>query len=456
MKKYFITDFGAVPGENNLQTDYIQAAIDECFKNGGGTVEIPSGLFLTGGIRLRSNVTLHLASGAILKGSRNPEDYFGYLNDTLEPLDNSLITNAPWDWVGNSSDDEAYTFFRTAGSRWNNGLIRAINAENIAITGEVNSVIDGSDCFDELGEEHYRGPHCISIFYCKSITFSGYTVKDSANWSHSVFYSENVCMDNVTVEAGHDGIHMTASKNITVKNSNFYTGDDCIAGTANVNVYVNNCELNSACSAFRFGGTNLFAENCHIYGPCRYIFRGSMTDEEKRSGAKPKKEGHRTNMLSAFTYYADFSVPIDVQPGNIVFKNCTVENADRFIHYNFSGNEPWQQNRPLESLKFEDVRVENMSYPICIYGAKEIPVCLEIKNSVISVSQGFENNCLIHTAFYDRIKIDGLRVENFNGDSLIKKWEECDGCIDIKNLEGAVSSEKYLKKAEKPFECQAI
>ena len=72
MKKYFITDFGAVSGENNLQTDYIQAATDECFKNGGGIVEIPSGLFLTGGIRLRSNVTLHLASGAILKGSRNP------------------------------------------------------------------------------------------------------------------------------------------------------------------------------------------------------------------------------------------------------------------------------------------------------------------------------------------------------------------------------------------------
>ena len=155
-----------------------------------------------------------------------------------------MITNASWGWAGNSSDDETYTFFRTAGSRWNNGFIRAINAENIAITGEVNSVIDGSDCFEELGEEHYRGPHCISIFYCKNITFSGYTVKDSANWSHSVFYSENVCMDNVTVEAGHDGIHMTASKNITVKNSNFYTGDDCIAGTANVNVYVNNCELN--------------------------------------------------------------------------------------------------------------------------------------------------------------------------------------------------------------------
>lgn len=48
MKKYFITDFGAVSGENNLQTDYIQAATDECFKNGGGIVEIPSGLFLTG------------------------------------------------------------------------------------------------------------------------------------------------------------------------------------------------------------------------------------------------------------------------------------------------------------------------------------------------------------------------------------------------------------------------
>lgn len=76
MKKTFsIIDFGACPATNELQTPYIQAAIDECFLQGGGEVQIPEGTFLTGGIRLRSNVCLHLMEKAHLKGSRDPEAY---------------------------------------------------------------------------------------------------------------------------------------------------------------------------------------------------------------------------------------------------------------------------------------------------------------------------------------------------------------------------------------------
>ena len=80
-----ICDFGA-ERNNELQTAKIQNAIDYCFNQGGGEVQIPEGVFLTGGIRLRSTVTLHLLKNAVLKGSKNPEDYFGYLNDKTEPL----------------------------------------------------------------------------------------------------------------------------------------------------------------------------------------------------------------------------------------------------------------------------------------------------------------------------------------------------------------------------------
>ena len=55
-----ITDFGAVPDICELQTDKIQAAIDKCFESGGGEVIVPEGVFLTGGIRLRSNITLQI------------------------------------------------------------------------------------------------------------------------------------------------------------------------------------------------------------------------------------------------------------------------------------------------------------------------------------------------------------------------------------------------------------
>ena len=212
-----ILDFGAVPNGEALQTEKIQTAIDHCFLQGGGEVVIPEGVFHTGGIRLRSNITLHLLSGAVLKGSRDPEDYFGFLRDALEPLPADQITDSLWTKATRGGKPRDYRFLRLPGSRWNYGLIKAVYAENVAIIGEEGSVIDGSDCFDELGEQHYRGPHAINMFYCQNLTFRGYRVVDSANWAHAIAFSRNIAMENVTVEAGHDGIHCTVCENIRIR-----------------------------------------------------------------------------------------------------------------------------------------------------------------------------------------------------------------------------------------------
>lgn len=454
-KKIFsIVDFGAKSGVAELQTEEIQAAIDECFLAGGGEVVVPEGVFMTGGIRLRSDITLRLMKGAVLKGSRNPEDYMAYHNDKIESVVN-LDFGARWiQSEAGRAEEWNSAFLKNPGSRWNNGLIKALYAENISIIGEEGSILDGSDCFDELGEENYRGPHCINMFYCRNITLKGYTVKDSANWAHAIFRSENIVMDDVTVLAGHDGAHFTVCDNIKVDNCKFYTGDDCVAGFSNTNVTVKNCELNSACSAMRFGGTNVLVDNCHIYGPCKYLFRGSMTVEEKRSGVKPALEGHRNNMLSVFTYYSDYSVPIENQPGNIVIKNCRVDYADRFLHYNFSGNEPWQANKPLESVRFENIKATDISMPLTAYGDKDTPITLEMKNVDISIREGFENIDFMHIANYKRISLENVKIDNYLGESLIKKWT--DGKVEITNLECNVSEDKYVVPADKEFVCQAI
>ena len=80
MKEYRITDFGAKTCDK-LQTEAIQSALDACFLAGGGKVVIPKGIFLTGGVRLRSNTTLYLEAGAILRGSSDHNDYSAYLDD---------------------------------------------------------------------------------------------------------------------------------------------------------------------------------------------------------------------------------------------------------------------------------------------------------------------------------------------------------------------------------------
>src|SRR5687768_16972196 len=59
---YNVKDYGAKGDGKTLDTVAIQAAIDACNKDNGGTVLIPGGDFVCGTIQLKSNVTLHLAT----------------------------------------------------------------------------------------------------------------------------------------------------------------------------------------------------------------------------------------------------------------------------------------------------------------------------------------------------------------------------------------------------------
>jgi hypothetical protein len=68
-----ITKYGAVGDGKTLNTRAIQAAIDAC--GPGGVVRIPAGVFLSGALFLKSEMTLHLDEGAVLLGSSDTKDY---------------------------------------------------------------------------------------------------------------------------------------------------------------------------------------------------------------------------------------------------------------------------------------------------------------------------------------------------------------------------------------------
>ena len=447
---YSITDYGAVSGAG-LCTEAIQAAIDACFKNGGGTVEVPAGTYLTGGIRLRSNITLLLKTGATLVGSRDPEDYKAILTDTLEPVDDSMRTDVVWT---RSIDRKSFDFINKPLSSWNSGLIRAVNAENVAVIGEEGSFIDGMDCFDETGEEHYRGPHGVNMHFCRNVSFSGYTIRNTGNWAHAIFNSQDITVKNVTVLAGHDGVHMTTCDRVRIENCNFYTGDDCVAGIDNTAVEVLDCVMNTACSAFRMGGTGIHINNCRMYGPAKYLFRGSLTPEEKRSGKPTAEATHRYNMLSAFTYYADFSREIRHQPGDILMENCTVENVDRFLHYNFSGNETWQRNRPLRDITFRNITADGLKYPLTAYGEADIHVSCTVENCRFSLTEGTEGMSFMHLCHFDNIILRNVQVQGLKNAPLIRRW--CEGDVVTENLTYDDSANPLIRDAEFAFTCKPI
>lgn len=118
-----------------------------------------------------------------------------------------------------------------------------------------------------------------------------------------------------------------------------------------------------------------------------------MTPEDKRA-CKPSPVPGKT-MLSAFTYYADFSMPIPEIPGNIIIKDCVFDGVDRFLHYNFSGNETWHRYRPMADNTFENIKATNIAMALNAYGREDSPLELTLKNVSFSIRRDAETNELV-------------------------------------------------------------
>jgi hypothetical protein len=392
-----IVDFGAISSDS-LQTKAIQQAIDACFLAGGGNVRVPAGVYRMGCVRLRSNVALHLESGAMLVGSRNPEDYTDYIHDAIEPIE------------GYDRPDISRSVYPF--SRWNNAMIRVIHAENVAIIGEKGSFIDGSNCFDEQGEEGYRGPHGINIQDSRKIRLEGYTLRNCGNWAHALFKTSDIVARRVTVYAGHDGFDVRTCDNVLIEECSFSTGDDCIAGYDNHEVIIRRCHLNSSCDALRFGGNNVLVEDCEAVGPGNYAHRYTLSRELQRIGAGTD-EACRRNLCCFFVYYCDLRANPRRKPEDILIKNCRIVEADRLVMLDFGPQHIWCCNRSLAGIRFENCRIEGVSHPVRLYGDEKEKLTFEMEDVVMTAREGSEDACLFEAKHCEAISLKNVQLKGF-------------------------------------------
>ena len=456
-KQFIITDFGAVPYVDAPQTEAIQRALDACFLAGGGEVVVPKNMrFVTGDIRIRSNTTLHLMENAVLFGSKDPNDYLHIHDDMLEPLPDEQNTRLLWDYNREilRQGDYFKAYLYTAGSHWNYAIIRAIYAENIAVIGEIGARIDGRNPYDPDGEENYRGPHGINMHFCKGVTFRGYTIEQAGNWAHAIFQSEDITFEDLTVFAGHDALHTRSCSKVLMQNCKLITGDDCVAGFDNLDVVIRNCEISTACSAFRYGGNNILVENCNVWGPCPYQFRGSFTKEEKIAGVSTSSKG-RNNTLSFWTNFVTDDLPCRKPAGKVVIRNCTVKNADRMLHLNLSGNEPWQRGTPPTDILFENIKIEGVKLGLTAYGIPECPMKITLRNVEYTYAEDATDTPMFRVAHLFELNLENVTVKGFTGKSLIRAWS--DGInVSTDNLNCNLEDRALIERTNEEFICKRI
>lgn len=255
--EYNITSFGAVGNGKKMNTESIQKAIDKCYENGGGSVIIPAGDFLTGSIQLKSNVTLNLTTGARLIGSKDLKDYpnIGYRHNEFGEV-KSLI----WSIEANNV------------SIIGNGEIN-FNGETFMDfkTFNVNRAIERTDNYNDRQKKEAvvkfleRPNQPIFFHKCKNVRVNGISMRNSPCWTLTLSdcfkaVISSIMIDNNPQIPNSDGIHLTASKDVVITDCELYAGDDCIAITCitdwdntSENIVVSNSVFSSRSACVRVG-----------------------------------------------------------------------------------------------------------------------------------------------------------------------------------------------------------
>lgn len=86
---YFVNNYNAINDGSALTTNAIQKTIDDCFRNGGGTVAFKPGIYLTGSIFIKEGVHFIVHKGVEIRGSENIEDY---------PLIDTRVAGVELEW----------------------------------------------------------------------------------------------------------------------------------------------------------------------------------------------------------------------------------------------------------------------------------------------------------------------------------------------------------------------
>lgn len=258
-----VKDYGAVDDNKTVNTQAIQKAINNCNKAGGGTVTLDGGVFVSGTLLLKSNVTLNVTENTVLLGSVNPNDY-----PVVDP------------------------FIDATGQFRGQCFIGAVDVENVAITGkgtidgqgemftpenvkktikklgitinkpDFSSLIAKDSKYVNNDIRYSNRPFLVRMVRSKNVKLVDIHLTRPAAWTLHFYQCNGFEVDGIDIYShanrNNDAIDIDSSINGIIKNCTIDSGDDAICFKAtspkpSKNVLVENCKLKSNWGAIKFG-----------------------------------------------------------------------------------------------------------------------------------------------------------------------------------------------------------
>jgi polygalacturonase len=383
-KTYNLQDLGADVTGNEKCSELINSVIAQAASEGGGTLYFPAGEYLTGPLYLKSNITLHIESGALIRFSDDFNDYLPFIKVRWEGV--FMHSFAP---LINAQNAENITITGRGtldgqGEKW--WKFHWNTAVQIRDQGAVTQATDFQRLWDESNKnivvsDYYRNtikrkffrPPFIQFLECRNILIDGVTLQNSPFWTINPEGCDNLLIHGVTIKnpdsgPNTDGINPSSCSNVRISDCFISVGDDCITiksgrdadgrqyGKPCENITITNCVMLSG-----HGGVVIGSE---MSGGVKKLTISNCVFDGTDAGIRLKASRGRGGIVE------------EIRVDNIVMNNIQ-KNAfifDLFYDKN-SQQEPVSERTPIfRNIHLSNITGNGVKKTGYITGIEEMPI----------------------------------------------------------------------------------
>jgi polygalacturonase len=408
-RDFDVTMFGAIGDNKTDCTDAFQKAIAACHAAKGGRVLVPAGEFITGAIRLKTNVNLHIGAGATVRFARDPGKYplvftrwegielMNYSPFIYAFEEENIAITGTGTIDGNASCEHWWPWKGRTKCGWNPGQPnQAADRAMLFEMAEKRTPV-GERIF---GEGHYLRPQFIQPYRCKNVLLEGVMLKNSPMWQVHPVLCTNVTVRKMTItgadlnrESGPntDGCDPESCTDVLIKDCNFNTGDDCIAIKAgrnedgrrvnarSENIVIQDCHMRDGHGGVTIGSEisggvrNVFAQNCRMDSP-RLDSAVRIKNNAMRGGVL--ENIHVRNIDVGEVAQAGLSIDFFYEEGeagkftpvvrNVNLRNLTTKKAQYALYLRGF------KNAPIADVHLEDCNLQGVEKPNVLENVKDL------------------------------------------------------------------------------------
>lgn len=236
-----LLDFGGVSDGITTNTEAFSKAISALSKKGGGQLVVPEGIYLTGPIKLKSGIDLHVERGAVILFSPDKRDHLekGKVRPAITASkchDVSISGEGIID--GNGAWWRAVKRSKVSDTEWKDFLKKGGTVTDDGSLWYAYGLKHYPDIADDPMEQERMRTHLVRFTDCERVRVTGVTLQNAPKFHLVPQHCTDVLIEGVTVRCpwnaqNGDGIDIMQSQRVVVRGCTVDVGDDgiCLKGS---------------------------------------------------------------------------------------------------------------------------------------------------------------------------------------------------------------------------------